>query len=533
MKYYNQTNETKSNWKINSFDKLFRKSIFFYWQLQGETPSISPYTIYDPWRGKLVNLKNLNSIDPKISNIKNFSSFYWIRDIRDHNKSFSRNLVRNTILDWFENNKKWDPIQWKPNLISQRISNLLFTFSWFGNSADDNFQKSFLSFIFPQFRCLSIDWKKMINDLDKLEALKGLIVTQAFINTSKTEIQSLFEIFLPILQGQLNTDGGHNTRQPENHLKFIKIAIECRVALSNANIENLKILDQIILKTISVCKIWLHGNGEFVHFNYAGKSNPDDIKQIMNWRTSKLKTPNYLPETGFAKFSSGRNSVILNTGLNFNDKFYQPSGALAFEFSIGKSKLIVNSGQCSENRKLKNLLMKTIAHSTLSIDGLNSSDFIKGRHSTISNVEIGPAEGGFLASCSHSGYEQTHGIIHTRKIFLANGGKDLRGSDKLEYTGAPGEIPSLGIIRFHLHPFVSARISNRQQVILKIRGQNSGWFFKSKNCKVLLDQSLYLNQGIQTPCQQIISEISLINIQSIGEITVNWTFKNLSLKENE
>ena len=69
MKYHNQTNETKSNWKINSFDKLFRKSIFFYWQLQGETPSISPYTIYDPWRGKLVNLKNLNSIDPKISNI--------------------------------------------------------------------------------------------------------------------------------------------------------------------------------------------------------------------------------------------------------------------------------------------------------------------------------------------------------------------------------------------------------------------------------------------------------------------------------
>ena len=104
---------------------------------------------------------------------------------------------------------------------------------------------------------------------------------------------------------------------------------------------------------------------------------------------------------------------------------------LGFEFAVGQNLLVVNPGQITGYVNLQRLLSSTKAHSTLTLDGQNSSDFATGRLAKIYDVEMGPAEGGLLAVACHNGYEASHGVIHHRKLYLSTGGGNLRGADRL------------------------------------------------------------------------------------------------------
>ena len=98
---------------------------------------------------------------------------------------------------------------------------------------------------------------------------------------------------------------------------------------------------------------------------------------------------------------------------------------------------------------------------------------------SISGVEVGEADGGVLAVATHDGFDASHGLLHHRKLYLKTGGANLRGADILEYTGAPGQIPQLALIRFHLHPRVTAAVLANGAVLMKIRGSKTGWTMKA------------------------------------------------------
>ena len=117
-------------------------------------------------------------------------------------------------------------------------------------------------------------------------------------------------------------------------------------------------------------------------------------------------------------------------------------GTLGFEMSVGPTQLVVNSGQMMPDPTLRRVMCSTAAHSTLGLDNQNSSSPREDRYASIAGVEVGEAPGGILAIGSHDGFERSHGILHHRKLYLKTGGANLRGSDLLEYTGAPGEIPN-------------------------------------------------------------------------------------------
>ena len=142
----------------------------------------------------------------------------------------------------------------------------------------------------------------------------------------------------------------------------------------------------------------------------------------------------------------------------------------------------------------------------------------------IKDVEAGPAQGGMLAIGTHNGYQKSHGILHHRQIYLTSTGQNLRGADTLEYTGDPGEIPTVAEIRFHLHPKVSAALLNDNRILLKIQGQKAGWIFKSSSPSAQLEPSLYFDNGRRTSCQQIVLRTPLSQIRSVGTIETKWAF---------
>ena len=273
----------------------------------------------------------------------------------------------------------------------------------------------------------------------------------------------------------------------------------------------------------ALCRMWRHADGQFARFNGAGLMANDVIEETLARAEQRSKVLQLAPDSGFVRLSSARSTLIMDTGTPETDAAVTGFGTLAFEFAVGQHLLVVNPGQTATDANLQRLLCSTKAHSTLTIDGQNSSSPGENRLARVSNVEIGPAEGGMLAVASHDGYEPSHGILHHRHLFLATGGGNLRGADILEYTGAPGEIPRLAMARFHLHPRVTAAMLHDQRVLLKIRGHRVGWVFRS-NAATSLDNSLFFDGTDRMNCQQIVLSFALGDLRATGNSSIKWAF---------
>lgn len=511
-------------WRISYFETLVRRTRFFRWRLQAQPASTPLRLIKDPWRGNAAKGGHLlQGHMPAPTHEPDYHLFGWVRDVREHGGSHARVFARDHIISWLRRNRNWHQNSWRPDYLGQRLANLLFTYDWYASSADDSYQQETAQLLSEQLACLSRDWQRLACVNTQITALKGLVLGQAILRQSAVDVAHMADIIAPKVKGQLNLDGGHRSRQPETHLALLKDLVECRTAFAGVGLSANKALEDLIMGMTATAKMWRHGDGGFAYFQGAGQMEATQIEDVLQRCGNRSRTTQQAAHTGYIRLASGRNTVIIDAGAPTREIPAIPS-LLAFEFSVAQARFIVNSGQFSSDTRLAGFLRQTAAHSTLTLDGIDACHPPSGRFAAVSNVEVGPTDDGQLAVASHNGYEPSHGIVHHRQIYLANGGGNLRGSDRLEYTGAPGEIPEQAIIRFHLHPRVSAAMIKGERVMMKIRGQKAGWSFNARGGQIKLDTSVYILEGRRTSCQQIVLHVPLSNIRAVGEIQANWAF---------
>lgn len=552
------TRSEQSGWRVGSLERMFRRSNLFRWQLQSHKKPEIQSGLPDHWRGEAAVGSAIMAKSDGLGDGPTFDDFAWIRDLRAFGGSQARSFARDQIENWLINNGNWHPERWRPDLMGDRLNNLVSSFGWYGESASTEFQSMLARSIALQARCLALDWRRMNDTQSKLRALRGLAAAEAALGCSETQMQALLDLAIPIGARDLNADGGLISRMPDRQILMLRHLIELRVAASFCGINNDERLEDLISRMGALCRMWRGADGQMAHFNGAGSLSRDLIEETLVRAGARGKVLQQVPYTGFLRFSSGRSTIIMDagapapvtphyktgngklssgsgtsgktsknkaTGRSDQETVIRGLGTLSFEFYVGQTPLVVNVGQTATDANFNQLLCSTSAHSTLALDDHNSSDIGDGRIAQISGVEMGQAAGGILAVASHDGYEPSHGIMHHRKLYLANGGGNLRGSDTMEYTGAPGEIPRQAIIRFHLHPKVSAAMLGNGRVLMKIRGNKTGWTFKAANAGVGLDTSVYFDAGVRHSCQQIVLRAPLGSIRSVGTHEIKWAFQ--------
>jgi uncharacterized heparinase superfamily protein len=116
------------------------------------------------------------------------------------------------------------------------------------------------------------------------------------------------------------------------------------------------------------------------------------------------------------------------------------------------------------------------------------------------NCRRDEAEGNVWLEMSHDGYLQTFDLIHRRRLYLAAGGNDLRGEDRL--IGG-GRRPFA--IRFHLHPDVDVSLAQSGQTALLRLGSGAGWRLRATGGGVSLADGVYLGRrGEIRKTQQVV-----------------------------
>jgi uncharacterized heparinase superfamily protein len=512
-------------WHVGKLEQLFRRTGLFLWGLKGTVTNEVINGFADHWRGSATRGSQIMTDGPVWRPSDNdLDDFGWLRDLRAFGGSQARSRARRLIKNWLHQNDRWVMKSWQPDVMAKRLVNLVFCYDWYGSSADEIFQRQVVETVRLQARCLAIDWKRLRDCDAQVEALCGLIIAEAALGSNANDLDNLMEFLVQLVNDMLHEDGGHKSRMPNNHINVMRNLIEIRNTEPSKQFAQLAWLDKTIAKMGAICRMWRHADGQFARFNGAGILSLEVIEETLSRAGQKGKLIQQAPHTGFMRFSSGRSTVIMDVGQPVKTARIAAYGTLGFEFAVGQNLLVINPGQNANDSNLQRLLCSTKAHSTVSIDGQNSSDFEANRLAKVYDAELGRAKGGLLAVASHNGYDASHGIIHHRKLYLSTGGGNLRGSDHLEYSGAPGEIARMAVVRFHLHPRVTAAMLSDQRVLIKIRGNRVGWVFRA-NATVSLDTSLYFDIEGRMNCQQIVVNASLADIRSIGMVEVKWAFQ--------
>ena len=520
---------TQQNWRITHVERLLRSSALFRWQLRGKAADWPTAKLIDPWQGNPMRGGQLvqGGLTTLLSD-EAYQDFGWLRDVRDYGGLAGMSLARDHIMKFKHRFHRWDEALFRPDRLGARLTHMFFSLRWFGESASDEFQQDCLDMLQFQAKILALDWQRIEDKEAQITALVGLYIAHVMLQQNEAELPALADVILDKILSSLNPDWGHKSRSPETHLRLLRKLIELRQAALLAPRQQTDSfedrLNDIIANMANLTKLWRHQNGEFAHFQGGGASAAPLIDDVLKKTGAKGKITTQAPHTGYLRLSAGRNCLIMDAGAPQPEADFPAASTLGIEFSVGQARFIVGVGQYSADPKLAAALSQSSAHSTLTLDGLDSSDSRASRIAQLHDIEAGPAQGGMLAVASHDGYLATHGILHHRQVYLTSDGGNLRGADRLEYTGDPGEIPDFAIIRFHLHPRVSAAMLGDARILLKIHGQKAGWIFKSSGGTPQLAPSLYLENGRRTSCQQIVLQVPASQIRSLGTIEAKWAF---------
>jgi len=513
---------------IYKFKHFWRKNNpIFKWKISGINPKSPLHRPIDPWKGSSSNGEKSFMSHPKIISNEYWHSFEWLRDLREVPNERARIRCRDLFNEWHSTNLEWDGSTWTTEFISKRLSNILFCYGTFADTAKVEFQEKLMKSFATQARCLELDWKKINNDKDRMYALLGMMAGRICLTTVKDEIDDIIEKVIEETDNIFNVDGMHISRKPHIHFEILKIIIEIQYLGKSSSIQYRDKYDQIINKVTSCSKMLQHTDGSVVNFNGGSKFSKGLISQLISKSNSTIKSYNGITKDGFSRMNLKSTSIFFDTGNPNNKSENWHAGTLSFELSYGKNLIVVNNGFMNTETKWTKALRGTSAHSTIAIDGKNSSNLDnhkkEGRIAHTTNKIFEKTKDGFFASALHNGYFASHGIYHKRKIMLHENGNKITGKDELIYSGAPGAIPLEAELRFHLSPNLKPAAVLSGDILLRLKN-GSGWSFKTKESSVSLQESIFVDQLNILKSEQIYINVSLKNLRSSGNRVIEWEF---------
>jgi uncharacterized heparinase superfamily protein len=124
------------------------------------------------------------------------------------------------------------------------------------------------------------------------------------------------------------------------------------------------------------------------------------------------------------------------------------------------------------------------------------------------------APGALWLELAHDGWIRRYGLRHERRLYLDIEADEVRGEDRLVPLFSKGGARQRGrdgrrfvpfVVRFHLHPQVSALVArDKTSVLLKAEGEETGWWLRNDALEVALEASPHHQDGQVRHGQQIV-----------------------------
>ena len=447
--------------------------------------NIEDFSLNEIWFNK--NLKK--------NDYKNLHSFFWLFTL-DLNSS--KKNVQSVILNWINNNHKYNNLNWDVDILSKRV------IAWISNSkityenSNESYKEKFDSLIQKQINHLinEINRSKWVDD--KMIGCAAIILGGLAYNEKDKFLDHGLNLLKKIIKFSFDKEGFPKSRNIRQLNFYLKYFILIREWLKESQNEIPEYLNEIIFH-LGQAYFLIHKNiDETFLFNGNQVSKNSDFENYLKRLGYNFKNENS-EVGGYILLKNKKIAFAMDLGSAPDKKFsddYQ-SGALSFEIIRNNKKLICNSGYFQNYKhQLNNISKTTACHSTLSIANHSSVQFVKQPDSPskistglkIFNKKIISENNYWSASASHDGYNKRFGIIHERKIDFLHDAEKFIGVDKIfkkkKFKSVNFEI------RFHLDP-ESKIMKTQDGKAIYIDLNNEGWKFICKEYKIDVETGLF------------------------------------------
>lgn len=469
-------------------------------------------------------------------------SFSWLGDLAACGLD-GRNALIGLITAWTDGFGNWHAQAWAPEITASRLYAWLCHGSAAFESPELAARPAILRSLGRQARHLQLAVGDIIDPMARIKA--GAALSLAGI-AGLPEADRLLDLGLETLMeccaGQFLADGGHLTRAPELLAEAHYDCVTVSMALIQAKLEVPSLITDMLSRSADMLRLLRMPDGKLACFNGGGEGDRLSLEAAL-LRIPSARPFRFASQSGFHRLEAGPACVVMDAGsappAGYGERAH--AGALAFEFSDGPDRVVVNVGSSLDlHPEWRAASRPTNAHSTLIIDDALSCRFETARLGRPGARPIGPPglsarrtedDEGAWVEASHEGYRAEFGLVHRRTVFLDRAGKDLRGQDTLVRPLADGRstkpeaIPFA--VRFHLHPNVT--VERGPSGALAVRTAQTGqlWRLRTDAAIVDLEPSIYLaDPGGPLKARQIVLK-SMADPNGAGDGAPNrirWAF---------
>jgi uncharacterized heparinase superfamily protein len=413
------------------------------------------------------NLAEIGWNGPQREKLWRYNQHYF-DDLNSINADKRKEWHKHLIQDWINCNPPGFGTGWEPYPVSLRIVNLV---KW-------ALSKNELSTNAKQSLAVQLRWLRKRLEIHLLgnhlfSNAKALVFGGLFFEGKEADdwLKKGFNILSRQIPEQILDDGGHFELSTmyqalafEDLLDLINGTKCFPHRLNNDQSKQVKSWNGVAEKMHFWLDTMCHPDGEISFFNDAAfdvapnKSELDAYaNRVLPTKLKKCKSSVvYLANSGYVKIIKNKSVAFLDVAKVGPD--YLPGHAhadtLSFEWSIGKDRVIVNSGTSCYGFSQERLRQRaTVAHNTVVVDGQNSSEvwggFRVARRAYPIELEVLQHEHNKSTEvhCAHDGYFRLTGQPkHSRKW--------LMGDESFLIEDYVGETTKDAEARFHFHPDV-------------------------------------------------------------------------------
>jgi uncharacterized heparinase superfamily protein len=345
-----------------------------------------------------------------------------------------------------------------------------------------------------------------------IEAIKSVLLASLSLPEGRHWERPAMAWLEAELVRQILPDGGHVERNPSRQLRLIRDLAEIETAFKRAGRPSSPAITAALRALAPVIRLLQHGDGGLALFNGANEETAGLIETVL---TAAGETPQAMtkaPHLGFQRLAAGRMVVLVEAGRPAAPGYDRAAhaGTFALEISVGAERLVTGCGAHPADPNWEEALRATAAHSTLSVGGSDSSQLLPGdglasRPGFVSCKREEEA-GAVWLELTHDGYAGRFGVRHRRRLYMAAGGEELRGEDRLESMGGTARAVPV-TIRFHLHPEAQATLAQNGHTVLLRLSSGAGWRLRVDGGAVSLVESVYAGRrGRLRRSQQVLVE---------------------------
>lgn len=426
--------------------------------------------------------------------------FGWLRHMRAADTAIARANARSLVEDFIARRRYRHEIARRPAVAARRLISFLSHSPLLLEGSDHAFYERYLRHVAQLADRLGLALAGAVEGADRLNGLIAVTLAAICLDGQDARRRRYESQLSDELEEQVLPDGGHLSRNPRLLIEFLLDLLPLRETFAARGLEPPQGVLTAIERMMPHLRLFRHGDGALALFNGMGTTPPDLMATLAAYDDARGRPTEHAAYSGYSRLAAERSIVVADAGAPPRGAYSTEAhaGCLAFEFSSGPQRIIVNCGASRFGPpELRLAARSTAAHSTLVLDDRSSANFgvVLGESRIVSgprDVRVARQDGveGPEWVASHDGYRRSLGAVHTRRLLLARDGAALSGEDEVALTGAGAILPAA--IRFHLHPHVRASLVRDGSGALLALASGEVWSFEASGLQIAIEESIFL-----------------------------------------